>query len=55
MSAKHKDLIDRLRKRAKCVYLATERSVADDLSSILKEAANALEAKEETNGPSMDG
>lgn len=31
-------LVDRLRKQATCVYLATEKSVADDLSDGLTKA-----------------
>lgn len=54
MTAKHNQLIKKLRKAATCVYLATEKEVADDLSSMLREAADVIEGKEETNGPSMD-
>lgn len=37
-------LIERLRKTAKCVYLATEAAVADDIADALNKAADALEA-----------
>ena len=36
--------VDELRKAAKCVYLATDEVVADDLSKKLLDAANMIEA-----------
>ena len=38
------DLVAWLRKASSAIYLATEASVADDISPKLREAANALEA-----------
>ena len=35
--------MDDLRKAANCVYLATDKSVADDLSEKLKWAANRID------------
>ena len=40
------ELVKRLRKVATCVYLATEASVADDISAHVKEAADRLEAQQ---------
>jgi len=39
--------INRLRKASKAVYLATEKSVADDLSQMLSNAADELETEKE--------
>lgn len=36
-------LVDRLRKQARCVYIAVEREVADDLADELHRAANMIE------------
>jgi hypothetical protein len=40
------NLVERLRKQAVCVYLATESGPADDLSDGLKKAADRIEALE---------
>jgi hypothetical protein len=37
------DLVIRLRKQAKCVYLAAEQGPADDLSDGLTKAADEIE------------
>ena len=42
-----KELIERLKKTAKCVYLATEKSVADDIAEVLNLAVLAIETVEE--------
>jgi len=39
--------INRLRKASKAVYLATEKSVADELSQMLSNAADELETEKE--------
>lgn len=36
--------VNKIRKVAKCVYLATDKEVADDISSTLNQAANTIEA-----------
>ena len=40
----HAALIDKARKASRAVYLATEETVADDLSQLLVSLADALEA-----------
>lgn len=42
--------IDELRKAAKCVYIATEEAVADDLARILNAAADRIAELEAENG-----
>ena len=41
------ELIDKMRKQASCVYLACEKSIADDISYSLWLAAAMLEGNEE--------
>lgn len=36
--------INKIRKVAKCVYLATDKEVADDISSTLNQAADTIES-----------
>lgn len=36
--------VNKIRKVAKCVYLATDKEVADDISSTLNQAADTIEA-----------
>jgi hypothetical protein len=41
---KDEDLCERLRKQAKCIYIAVEESVADDIADAENKAADRLEA-----------
>ena len=41
------ELTDKIRKTAKCVFLACEAAVAEDISATLKEAATRIEAQDE--------
>jgi len=43
MEASMKDLIERLRKQSVCIYIASEKGCADDVSDGLRKAADALE------------
>lgn len=43
-------LIDKLRKGSSAIYLATEEIVADDISAMLKDAADSLEAAQNYYG-----
>lgn len=36
--------VNKIRKVAKCVYLATDKEVSDDIASTLKQAADTIEA-----------
>lgn len=42
------DPVEKLRRSAKCVYIALESEVADDLSSVMKEAADQIEQMDKT-------
>lgn len=40
------ELIDRMRRAARAIYLATDATVADDISAMLTEAANLLDLED---------
>lgn len=45
-------LIEKLERIAKCIYIAVEESVADDIASACREAASALRASHPEAVPS---
>jgi uncharacterized membrane protein len=45
-STEYEGLVERLRKMARCIYIAVEPTVADDIAYGLNQAADAIEALE---------
>lgn len=43
LTSAHMPLVERLRKAATCVYIAVEKDVADDLSDMLRKAADEID------------
>ncbi len=50
MNGSSEELVARLNKMARCVYLAAEASVADDISDGLRKAADRITLLEKRGG-----